>query len=205
MKIDGDKFLSITQAAAYLGIHPLTLRSWTEKGQIIFYRTPGGHRRFWQSDLTNFLARMNQDAAETTLVATTHQALRRAISERPEHPGVVRPVWQQNLSEQQRATMRELGKRLLGMTLYYAAGTADDSTLEKGRDLGQDYGQVVRNFGWSITEAVATFNFFKDGVISSTFAAQYADASQSHLYHRLNHFFNEVLLAMIQSAESQET
>lgn len=204
MNIGDDKFLSITKAAAYLGVHPLTLRNWTEKGEITFYRTPGGHRRFRQSDLVDFLAQMNQGVAETALVATTHQALKRAISIGPGHPVAVRPVWQQNLSEKQRATMRGLGKRLLGMTLHYAAGTADDSTLEKGRELGQDYGQVVNSFGWSITEAVATFNFFRDSVIDSTFDAQHADVSQSHLYQRLNHFFNEVLLAMIQSAESQE-
>ena len=206
MNINDEQLLSITKAAKILGVHPLTLRNWSEKGQIPFYRTPGGHRRFRQRDLTDFLTGMSQntEAKEMTLVTTTHQALRRVLDKPSPMPMMVRPVWQQNLSEQQRVTMRGLGKRLLGITLHYAAGTADESTLEKGRELGQDYGRVVRGFGWSITEAVATFNFFRDNVIGSTFDGQYPDSAQTQLYQRLNQFFNEVLLAMIQAAECQE-
>ena len=204
MNIDDDQLLSITKAAKILGVHPLTLRNWSEKGQISFYRTPGGHRRFRQQDLVDFLTGMSQhtDAKEIALVTTTHQALRRVLDKPSPTPMVVQPVWQQNLSEQQRATMRGLGKRLLGMTLHYAAGTAGDSTLENGRELGEDYGRAVRNFGWSITEAVATFNFFRDSVIDSTFAGQHADTAQAQLYQRLNQFFNEVMLAMIQTLEN---
>ena len=198
-----DQLLSITKAAKILGVHPLTLRNWSEKGQIPFYRTPGGHRRFRQQDLANFLAGMSQnvDAKEIALVATTHQALRRVLDKPAPTPMVVQPVWQQNLSEQQRATMRELGKRLLGMTLHYAAGNADESTLAKGHELGRDYGRAVRDFGWSVTEAVATFNFFRDSVIDSTFTGQHADTVQAQLYRRLNQFFNEVILAMIKTLE----
>jgi len=206
MNINDEQLLSITRAAKILGVHPLTLRNWAEKGQIPFYRTPGGHRRFRQQDLVDFLTGMsqNKDAKEIALVTTTHQALRRVLDKPSPTPTMVQPVWQQNLSEQQRITMRGLGKRLLGITLHYAAGNADESTLEKGRELGQDYGRVVRSFGWTITEAVATFNFFRDSVIDSTFAGQHADTAQTQLYRRLNQFFNEVMLAMIQAAECEE-
>ena len=46
-----DKILSISKAAEYLGVFPLTLRNWEKKGKIRVIRTPGGHRRFRQSDL----------------------------------------------------------------------------------------------------------------------------------------------------------
>lgn len=201
-----DRSLTITQAAKTLGVHPLTLRNWSEKGLIPFYRTPGGHRRFHEQDVADFLTGMshNPEARELALVTSTHQALRRVLDKPLSSPVMVQPVWQQNLSEQQRVTMRELGQQLLEMTLHYAAGNAHESTLEKGRELGQDYGRVVRNFGWSITEAVATFNFFRDRVIDSIFQGQHADSAQTQLYQRLNQFFNEVLLAMIQALERQE-
>jgi excisionase family DNA binding protein len=200
-----DRSLTIAQAAKILGVHPLTLRNWSEKGLIPFYRTPGGHRRFREQVVADFLTGMshNPEARELALVTSTHQALRRVL-DKPLSSPVVQPVWQQNLSEQQRVTMRGLGQQLLEMTLHYAAGNADESTLEKGRELGQDYGRVVRNFGWSITEAVATFNFFRDRVIGSTFQAQHTDSAQTQLYQRLNQFFNEVLLAMIQTVERRE-
>ncbi len=46
-----DEIFSISKAAKYLGVFPLTLRNWEKKGLISSFRTPGGHRRFRRSDL----------------------------------------------------------------------------------------------------------------------------------------------------------
>ena len=46
-----DKFFSISEAAQYLGVFPLSLRNWERRGLIKSFRTPGGHRRFKRSDL----------------------------------------------------------------------------------------------------------------------------------------------------------
>jgi excisionase family DNA binding protein len=204
------KSLGITQAAKMLGIHPLTLRNWAEKGHISFYRTPGGHRRFWEKDLVNFMAKMSQGSPESTLVTVTHQAVQRAIATFPQqHPQVTQPVWQMNLSEQQRMAMRSIGRKLLGVTIQYAAGTADESVLNKGREIGSTYGRFVRHHNLALSEAVATFNFFRDTIFEVTFDthtdAVEIDTSRPQLYRRLNHFFNEVMLAMIRAAEEALT
>ena len=46
-----DKILSISKAAEYLGVSPLTLRNWEKKGKIKSFRTPGNHRRYKKSEL----------------------------------------------------------------------------------------------------------------------------------------------------------
>lgn len=46
-----DKIFSISEAADYLGVFPLTLRNWEKKGMIKAFRTMGGHRRFKKVDL----------------------------------------------------------------------------------------------------------------------------------------------------------
>ncbi len=46
-----DKILSISEAAEYLGVFPLTLRNWEKKGMLKAFRTLGGHRRFKKSEL----------------------------------------------------------------------------------------------------------------------------------------------------------
>ncbi len=46
-----DRIFSISKAARYLDVFPLTLRNWEKKGKIRAFRTPGGHRRFRKSDL----------------------------------------------------------------------------------------------------------------------------------------------------------
>ena len=46
-----NEWLSLQQAAKVLGIHPTTLRAWSDRGRIASQRTPGGHRRFSRTDL----------------------------------------------------------------------------------------------------------------------------------------------------------
>ena len=46
-----DKILSISEAAEYVGVFPLTLRNWEKKGLLKAFRTLGGHRRFKKSEL----------------------------------------------------------------------------------------------------------------------------------------------------------
>jgi excisionase family DNA binding protein len=201
-----EKLLSITQAAKFLGVHPLTLRNWTEKGNVQFYRTPGGHRRFRREELVDFLARMNQGNREPTLVTAARQAVQKAITSLPEHQPIIALASKGGvITEQQRATMRSMGRKLLGLTIQYTAGTADETILNKGREIGRSYGKLTRQHGWSISETVATFNFFRDTIIEITFYTPVnvvdIDTSNPQLYCRINHFFNKVLLATVEAAE----
>lgn len=42
---------ALGEAAERLGVHPVTLRRWSESGKIRAVRTPGGHRRFPESEI----------------------------------------------------------------------------------------------------------------------------------------------------------
>ncbi|MFQ5610734.1 MAG: helix-turn-helix domain-containing protein, partial [Anaerolineae bacterium] len=203
---DTEKLLGITKAARLLGVHPLTLRSWADKGHIAFLRTPGGHRRFRRGDLTAFLAKMEQGQPETTLTHIAQQAVQRAIAALPDQPSEASSLaWQARMSDKQRGTMRTVGQKLLGLVIQYVAGDAAGIVLDKGRAIGYTYGKFARQNGLSMSETVATFNFFRDTIIETTFEmpanAVDIDASNPQLYRRLNHFFNEVLLATVQAAE----
>lgn len=50
-----DRLLTIKQAAKMTGLHIDTLRRWGDSGEIPVVRTPGGHRRFRESALKEFL------------------------------------------------------------------------------------------------------------------------------------------------------
>ena len=45
------RLLTISQAAAQLGVHPDTLRAWADKGLVPVIRTPTGYRRFDPSEI----------------------------------------------------------------------------------------------------------------------------------------------------------
>jgi excisionase family DNA binding protein len=51
------EWLTLGQAAKYLGVAQSTMRKWSDVGRISAFYTPGGHRRYRRSDLDLFLDR----------------------------------------------------------------------------------------------------------------------------------------------------
>jgi diguanylate cyclase (GGDEF)-like protein/excisionase family DNA binding protein len=75
-----DATLSVTKAARLLGVHPNTIRAWSDAGRLRYYRiNPRGDRRYRLSDLQRFLS-----AAEGTHDPGPGHA--------PGHPGFARHV-----------------------------------------------------------------------------------------------------------------
>jgi excisionase family DNA binding protein len=52
----GTDWLTLGQAAAFLGAAQSTVRKWADGGRLPAFYTPGGHRRFRRGDLEAFLA-----------------------------------------------------------------------------------------------------------------------------------------------------
>ncbi len=50
-------WLTLGQAAKYLGMAQSTIRKWSDNGRLPAFYTPGGHRRYRRSDLDHFLER----------------------------------------------------------------------------------------------------------------------------------------------------
>lgn len=52
---EAGKSLSGTQVAALLGVNPDTVRRWAREGRLKSFRTPGGHRRYPESQIAAIL------------------------------------------------------------------------------------------------------------------------------------------------------
>ena len=50
-------WLTLGQAARYLGVAQSTIRKWSDQNRVPAFYTPGGHRRFRRADLETFLGR----------------------------------------------------------------------------------------------------------------------------------------------------
>src|SRR5256884_8892752 len=51
------EWLTLGQAARFLGVAQSTIRKWSDQGRVPAFYTPGGHRRYRRADLESFLDR----------------------------------------------------------------------------------------------------------------------------------------------------
>jgi excisionase family DNA binding protein len=54
---DDTEWLTLGQAARFLGVAQSTIRKWSDQGRVPAFYTPGGPRRYRRSDLESFLDR----------------------------------------------------------------------------------------------------------------------------------------------------
>ena len=62
------EWLTLGQAAKYLGVAQSTIRKWSDQGRLVMFKTPGGHRRFRRRDLDSFLDRSGKGEQHGPLV-----------------------------------------------------------------------------------------------------------------------------------------
>jgi excisionase family DNA binding protein len=61
-------WLTLGQAARYLGVAQSTIRKWSDSGRVRAFYTPGRHRRYRRADLDAFLERSSPGASRGPLV-----------------------------------------------------------------------------------------------------------------------------------------
>jgi len=54
---DEPEWLTVGQAARFLGVAQSTIRKWSDQGRVPAFYTPGGHRRYRRRDLETFVDR----------------------------------------------------------------------------------------------------------------------------------------------------
>jgi len=59
-----ERLLTISQAAARLGVHQNTLRSWADKGLVAHVKLPSGYRRFEAAAIERLRQAMGLEPAE---------------------------------------------------------------------------------------------------------------------------------------------
>ncbi|MEA2653292.1 MAG: hypothetical protein QOI37_519 [Chloroflexota bacterium] len=82
-----DATLSVTKAARLLGVHPNTIRAWSDAGRLRYYRiNPRGDRRYRLGDLQRFLAAAETAAGDGNPPASSRGGRRRFDPSTPARP-----------------------------------------------------------------------------------------------------------------------
>ena len=84
------EWLTLGQAARFLGVAQSTIRKWSDQGRVPAFYTPGGHRRFRRGDLESFLARSGpgrQQAGPAVLLVDDDPGMRELVRTELERQG----------------------------------------------------------------------------------------------------------------------
>lgn len=84
-------WLTLGQAAKFLGVAQSTIRKWSDQGRVPAFYTPGGHRRYRRGDLELFLERSGPGGRPRTgplvLIVDDDERLREFVRVNLEHEG----------------------------------------------------------------------------------------------------------------------
>lgn len=218
MTAPDEKWLTLSQAAELLGVHPTTLRRWADNGDIPVQVTPGGHRRFLESELRKRIQRSEDSAPQSTeqqaitfsrssAPATDHTGrawadfalveTRQRLVSQPE------PQWLMAFDEEHRGEKRELGRRLMALLMQHISAPDDErGLLVEARSIATRYAQNCVSVGLSAAESLEATTFFRDAMTEVALqmpqVAQLEKDAQLRILRKLNQVFNIVQVSLVE-------
>lgn len=192
---DRPRWLTLGEAALFLGVDVTTLRAWADAGKVRAFRTPGGHRRF---DPANLEALVEGGARSTppVPVRTIGPAARATTS--PQEWLAARP-WYAGIDAPALTRVRGYCAELMRIVTAYLGGApAHPHHLASARQIGAALGREVA--GWGLTPAQSTevFLHFKLHVTEAlTAPRQGGEGERLRSMRDADAFLAEVLQAMM--------
>ncbi len=201
------EWLSLSEAAEMLGMHPATVRLWADRNELPSRRTNGGHRRFRRSDIE---ARLRHDAeqkprpAAQLLVQSVLGRVRFAFTD-----GTLNTLsWYQHFDESAREAYRRLGRRVLELLLRALTdSTSSEELRAEAVRLGLEYGSITRDSHVPVADAVRAFLYFHSLVDESVLqlaevqgVREHQDVPWAESLYQIQALTNEILPALIEAA-----
>jgi excisionase family DNA binding protein len=154
--LGADRWLTLGQACKLLNVDESTLRRWADAGQVRTFRTPGGHRRFAETDVRAILGGRGKRPKYDDVCDQATKRIRRQL-----HSSQTAD-WISHVDEEQRQKLRVLGRGLMALVAdYVAKRRRKTSLLEEARATGADYGAELARAGMSLSQAMHAFTFFR--------------------------------------------
>lgn len=195
-----DSLLPLSEAAERLGVHTSTLRRWADRGEIRVVTTPGGHRRFPESEVERLAGGSSDEPPKTGLQEIALSHTREEISHTDAN-------WKQ-LSAAELEEKRMLGRRLLGLMMQYvsAADGEGDEALVEARAIGRIHARSAHRSGMPLSETMRATLFFRDNILESAILLPESGSAnpqnRNRLFRRVNRFLNEIELSIAEVYES---
>ena len=200
-----EEWLSLSDVAGMLGVHPSTVRLWSNNGLLPVHHTPGKHRRYRRSEVELWMktSREKHSMEPASAMQSAVGQVRMQIAE----GRLQAEPWYQKLDQNARAQYRLSGMTLVRGLMSYLADEESDGASE-AHTLGYDYASRARRYGLSSVEAARAFLFFRsallDALVSAYEQAKVPGMAWGKMLHKLHSFTDQILLTLLETYQTFE-
>ncbi|RCK74759.1 MAG: hypothetical protein ANABAC_1476 [Anaerolineae bacterium] len=195
-----NEWLSLSEAAQLLGVHPGTVRNWSNQGMIPFHRTRGGHRRYKRTEIE--LWKQSQSVLSGVEIDSMMQSALRNTRVQISEGILQNQSWYNKLDNEAKEQYRLSGRLLLqGLSRFLSVVEEDGN--QQAQSIGAEYALRARRYGLSLVEAAQAFFFFRNNLIDSMLKVYEAAAVRSphawsEMFRRLNAYTDQIMTALLE-------
>ena len=199
-----DEWLSLSEIAEELGVHPSTVRNWTNQELMPYHRTRGGHRRFIRSEVDLWLNSKQDDVVSEAnlIVKGALKKTRVKISE----GRLNAESWYQKLDKEARDKYRQSGGNLMRGLVTYLSSNENEGRSE-AHSLGYEYATRGRRYDLDVSEATKAFLFFRNALLDSLLSVYESTAIRSpvvltRMLQKINSFTDQILITLMETYQA---
>lgn len=196
-----DEWLSLSEIAEILGVHPSTVRKWSDQGVLPVHRTQGGHRRYQRSEVELWMqSQRTNGPSDAHLVA--QNALRNTRFQISDGR-LNAEDWYLKLDSEARDQYRRSGRTLLQGLIGYLASDGKAAEAE-AQALGYEYASRGRRHGLNVADAANAFLFFRSVLLESMLSVYEAASVRSpyawsDMFRKVNAFTDQILIKLLET------
>ena len=201
-----EDWLSLSEVAGMLGVHPSTVRSWSDQGHLPAHRTQGGHRRFRRTEVEMWIQTHREDSLDEGHLVV--QAALKDIRVKVSKGSLESEAWYGKLDEEARDQYRRSGRALLQGLLDSLArdGEFDDS---EARSLGFEYASRGWRRGLTAAEASGAFLFFRNVLLDAMLSVYEESNIQtpkawSDIFRKIYRFTDRIQITLLETYEAYQ-
>lgn len=201
-------WLTLSDVAQMLGIHPSTVRNWSDRGELPVHRTQGGHRRYLRREIELWLETQRADGLEEgDMHRVVQNALRNTRFQISEGRLDAEP-WYAKLDQEAREHYRMSGRSLLQGLMGFLAAEGGSAAAE-AHALGYEYAARGRRYGLSIADAAHAYLFFRNVLMESMLGVYEAASIRSptawaDMFRKITIFTDEIMITLLETYEIYE-
>lgn len=202
-----DEWLSLSNAAKLLGVHPSTVRLWSDKGVLPVHKTQGGHRRYKRAEILLWSETNSKSKEEAVAPEGMLQEVVKNVRMQISEGRLEAESWYQKLDAEARNQYRLSARSLFQGLMNYVTINGEDASTE-AYAVGYEYASRARRYNLSYVDAAKAFLFFRDALVESVIKV-YSEANvptkrATEMYIKIHTFTDEILISLLETYRKLE-